>query len=355
MAKRTPLYDVHVELGGKIVDFAGYELPVQYSSILAEHEAVRNNVGLFDVSHMGQFFISGDNAREWINNIIPNGIRKLQPLRIRYTPLLNDNGGIVDDVLVYCLDDKRFMLVVNAANREKDYAYFEKYLDGTVTLEDKSDEIGQIAVQGPKAEELMKKVSNNLPEKYYSLIENTVVDGVTCLVSRTGYTGEDGFEIYLPADKTEQVYRTLLKEGGIPCGLGARDTLRLEAGMPLYGHEMNDEISPFETGLERYIKMDKETFAGKQALIDRGESNKTRIGLKMLDKGILREHQDVYYNDELVGHTTSGTYIPTQKISCAMAIVDKKYSELGLNLTVDVRGKKLNCEVVEIPFYKKGN
>jgi len=359
MAKKTPLYDLHLTLGGQIVDFAGFDLPVQYSSILNEHNAVRENVGLFDVSHMGQFFVTGERARGWIDYVVCNSVANLKEGRIRYTPLLNENGGIVDDLLVYCFDDHKFMLVVNAANREKDYKQLEKNLWQGVNLEDKSDEIAQIAVQGPKAQELMERICNkeDIPEKYYSFNPSMKLGKATALVSRTGYTGEDGFEIYLANEYAIDTYKLLLEKGEdlnvLPCGLGARDTLRLEAAMPLYGHEMNDETNPFEVGLGRYCKMEKEDFVGKSALVGKEESDITRIGLKAIDKGILREHYPVKDNGAVIGQTTSGTYIPSQKVSLAMASVPSAYNVVGNKLSVEVRGKDILCEIVALPFYKK--
>jgi len=358
MAIRTPLYDLHLELNGQMVDFAGFELPIQYSSIIKEHNAIRNGVGLFDVSHMGQFFVSGAKAREYINFLICNAIMKLAPGRIRYSPLLNEDGGIIDDLLIYCIDDEHFMVVVNASNIEKDYAQFKKYLWEGITLENRSSEIAQIALQGPKAEAVLSKLTKEIPEKYYSFIEKVDVDGIEALVSRTGYTGEDGFELYLAAAKGIELYKKLMEAGAEyeiqPCGLGARDTLRMEAAMPLYGHEMNDSTSPFEVGLGRYVKLEKADFVGKEALEKRGEAKVDRIGLKVIDKGILREHCPVKYEGEVIGETTSGTYIASQKVSLAMAIVKKEYCEIGKILEVEVRGKDIKCEVVALPFYKKG-
>ncbi|MCH4222947.1 MAG: glycine cleavage system aminomethyltransferase GcvT [Solobacterium sp.] len=359
MAKKTPLYDLHEQLGGKIVDFAGWLLPVQYSKgILEEHKAVRERVGLFDVSHMGEFTLKGDNVIGYVNWLVCNDISKIAPGKVRYSPLLNEEGGIVDDLLIYDISDTEILLVVNAANRDKDFAWIKGHLKDGIELEDISDTLAQIAIQGPKAEEVISKVcdASQLPVKYYTFTKEMEVAGVKGLVSRTGYTGEDGFECYVPAAEGAKLYQALLeagKEEGIePCGLGARDTLRLEASMPLYGHEMTDETAPQDTGLDRYCKMAKEDFVGKAALEKRTYTT-TRIGLKVTDRGIAREHCDVYDKDQKIGVTTSGTFLPYLGGAYAMAIVEKDHSELGTTLYIDVRGRKLAAEVVALPFYHK--
>lgn len=352
MSKRTPLYDKHVKLGGKIVDFAGFELPIQYTSIIKEHEAVRNDVGIFDVSHMGEILIEGE-SRKFINYLVCNDIETLKPGHIRYSPMLNEEGGVVDDLLIYCLDEHSFILVVNASNIEKDYSWILDHKKYRVKIRNISCKYSQIAIQGPNSKSKMLELVDEsvLPIKYYSFKDNVDIMGYKCLVSRTGYTGEDGYEIYIDDDKgVNELYDYFTTHGVVPCGLGCRDTLRLEAGMPLYGHEMNDNISPLDTSLEKYCKMEKSKFIGKESLKNMG---KVRIGLKNLESGILREGMPVYDGFEQVGHITSGTYLPTCKGSYAMAIACKRVLESGTQLKASIRGKCVAVEVVPLPFYKR--
>ena len=359
MARKTPLYDLHVKLGGKMVDFAGWMLPVQYAGILEEHRAVRTKAGLFDVSHMGEFMLKGEHVIPYVNWLVCNDIGRIAPGKVRYSPLLNEQGGIVDDLLIYDYSDHEILLVVNAANREKDFKWIQSHLKDGIELEDISDSIAQIALQGPLALEILSKVSDPaaLPVKYYSFERNVTVAGRKVMVSRTGYTGEDGFEIYADAKDGTRIYEALLEagrpEGVEPCGLGCRDTLRLEAGMPLYGHEMDDTTAPEDTALERYCKMEKDDFVGRAALASHFSAT-TRIGIKVLDRGIAREHCDIYDEaGQKVGHTTSGTFLPTLDGAYAMAIVQRQVSQPGTKLFVDVRGRRLAAEAVTLPFYHK--
>lgn len=353
MVKKTPLYDIHLELNGKMVEYAGYYLPIQYSGIIEEHNIVRNNVGLFDVSHMGQFIIEGKDALKFINLLVSNDITNLQVNKIRYSPMLNENGGIIDDLLIYKLNEEEYMLVVNAANKEKDFKWIIDNLIDDVIVYDASDNICQIAIQGPNSEKVMKKLTDKLPERFYSFIE-VDINGTNVLISRTGYTGEDGFELYFDSNEGINMYKKLLKAGKEfeikPCGLGCRDTLRLEASLPLYGHEMSEEISPLDTGLERFVKFDKDNFIGKDSLKDK---NKTRIGLKIVDRGIVREDSEILYEDKQIGITTSGTFLPYLNGAYAMAIVDKEYSKVGNIVECIVRNRKIKAEIISLPFYKR--
>jgi len=355
MAIKTPLYDEHVALGGKIVDFAGYELPVQYSSgIIAEHTAVRERAGFFDVSHMGEFIISGVDAEKFLNYLLTNDFTGMEIGKIRYTLMCYENGGAVDDLLVYKLEDDKFLLVVNAANLEKDASWIKANIGGfKVKFENISEDVGLIAVQGPLSKVLLEKIASNLPEKYYTFIDNVTVSGVNCLISMTGYTGELGYEIYIPASETVKVYRDIVEKGKeldiIPCGLGARDTLRLEAGLPLYGHELGADILVNEVGLSFAIKMKKDDFIGKQALENHVPAY-SRIGAFLVDRGIAREGATVYAGDEEVGVVTSGTHSPTLGRAIVVLRVKKEY--IDSDLTVEVRGKKLKIEQTALPFYK---
>ena len=361
MELKTPLYGAHVKAGGKIVPFAGYLLPVQYGTgVITEHMAVREKAGLFDVSHMGEVLCQGKDALANLQKLLTNDFTNMVDGQARYSPMCNENGGTVDDLIVYKRGDNDYFIVVNAANKDKDYQWMLDHQFGEVTFTDASSEYGQIALQGPKAMEILKKLTaeENIPKKYYHAVFDTEVAGIPCIISKTGYTGEDGVELYLASENAEKMWDALLEagkdEGLIPCGLGARDTLRMEAAMPLYGHEMDDEISPLETGLKFAVKMGKEEdFIGNKAMEERGEPKITRIGLKVTGRGIIREHQDVYVGEKKIGHTTSGTHCPFLGYPIAMALVDAGSVEIGNKVEVDVRGRKVEAEVVALPFYKR--
>jgi aminomethyltransferase len=358
MEKKTPLYGWHESHGGKIVPFAGYLLPVQYETgVIAEHTAVREACGLFDVSHMGEFVLQGADALANLQRLFTNDFANMTTGRVRYTPMCNDSGGILDDLVVCKMDDARYMLVVNAANRDKDFAWLKAHVTGDVKFTDISDSLAQIALQGPKAPEILGLVSKTIPDKYYTLIENGEVGGIKCIVSRTGYTGELGFELYCAPDKATALWQLLLDTGKplglIPCGLGARDTLRLEAAMPLYGHEMDETITPFEAALSFAVKMDKADFIGRQALVGHENPARTRIGIKVTGRGIARGGEDVFARGKLVGRTTSGTFCPYLKEAVAMAIVGVETAAPETLLEIDVRGRKLEAQTVELPFYRR--
>ena len=359
MELKTPLYEVHEKAGGKIVPFAGYLLPVQYEGVIAEHLAVRNAAGLFDVSHMGEITLKGKGAVATLNHLFTNDFTKMPIGKVRYTIMCYEDGGTVDDLLVYKFGEEDYYLVVNASNRHKDFEHMKKNLLPDTQIEDISDSIAQVAIQGPKAKEIMMKVMKpeDIPEKYYTAKRDVDIAGMNCLISYTGYTGEAGYEIYTANENAEKLWNLLMENGKdlglVPCGLGARDTLRLEASMPLYGHEMDETITPLETGLDFGVKMNKEEFIGKKALEEKGEPSICRVGLRIIDKGVLREHQDIYVGEEKIGHTTSGTFSPLFKTSIAMALIDKKYSAIGTVVEVDVRGRRLKAEIVEMPFYTR--
>jgi len=359
MELKTPLYEEHEKLGGKIVPFAGYLLPVQYEGVIAEHMCVRNDVGLFDVSHMGEITLKGKGALASLNHLLTNDFTKMSNGKVRYSIMCYEDGGVVDDLLVYKFSDEDYYIVVNASNRHKDFEHMKNNILEDTIIEDISDSVAQVALQGPKARDLMLKLlkEDDLPEKYYTAKKDVDICGMNCLISYTGYTGEAGYEIYTDNENASKLWNLLLETGKQfnikPCGLGARDTLRLEASMPLYGHEMDETITPLETGLDFGVKMNKDDFIGKKALIEKGEPLICRVGLEIIDKGVLREHQDIYVGDEKIGHTTSGTFSPLFKTSIAMALIDKKYSEIGNVVQVDVRGRRLKAKIVEMPFYKR--
>ena len=359
MERKTPLYDCHVACGGKLVPFAGYLLPVQYRGVIEEHMAVRERAGLFDVSHMGEVLLTGPDALQNLNHLFTNDFTNMTDGRVRYSPMCNEQGGIVDDLVVCRIDAQQYLIVVNAANREKDVEHMRKVIFGDVQLQDVSDSYAQLALQGPKSREILAKLTaqENIPEKYYTFVKDRDVAGISCIVSRTGYTGEMGFELYCAPQEAAALWNALLEAGAqyglIPCGLGARDTLRLEAGMPLYGHEMDDAITPFEAGLAFAVKMGKMDFVGKRALEEKSMPQRGRIGLHITGRGIAREKQTVFANGEVIGETTSGTHCPYLGGAYAMALVETAFAMPGIEVEVDVRGRRIAAQTVALPFYSR--
>lgn len=362
MELKTPLYDTHVKYNGKIVPFAGYLLPVQYEAgVIKEHMAVRTQAGLFDVSHMGEITCAGPDALKFLNKLLTNDFTNMVDGQARYSPMCNEQGGTVDDLIVYKYKENEYFIVVNAANKDKDFQWMCDHKEGNITLTDISSTVSQIALQGPKSLEILKKLTSmdNIPEKYYHAVFDADIKGMKCCISQTGYTGESGFEIYIGNEDAPKLWELLMEngkeEGLLPCGLGARDTLRLEAAMPLYGHEMDDTVDPLETGLGFAVKMQKEDFIGKSAIVAKGESARTRVGLKVTGRGIIREHEEVMVDGEKIGMTTSGTHCPYLGYPIAMALIKKEFSELGTKVIVIVRGREVEAEVVKLPFYKKAS
>lgn len=358
MEQKSPLYDCHVELKGKMVSYAGYLLPVQYEQgLVKEHLAVRNEVGMFDVSHMGEILIEGEDSLSYIQKLVTNDCSKMYDGQVKYSPMCNEEGGVIDDLLIYKFNNERYMFVVNAANREKDFSWMKSNEFGNITLSDISDDIALIAVQGPKSGQVLSKIMDEsfLPKKYYSFTDKVYVADCQAMVSKTGYTGELGYEIYCKSSDVTKIWKKLLEKGKddgiVPCGLGCRDTLRLEAGMPLYGNELNECITPVEAGLSFAVKMNKDNFIGKEAIINKGDSNKVRVGLKITGRGIAREDCKILYNDKEIGQTTSGTHLPYVDYAGAMAYVDKEYSSLGTKVLIQVRKRHIEGEIVDLPFY----
>lgn len=355
MEKKTPLYTRHEELGGKIVPFGGFMLPVQYpTGVITEHKAVREHVGIFDVSHMGEAIMEGPDALKNLENLLSNTYASMKVGACRYGLLMNEQGGVVDDLLVYRRGEDKFLLVPNAANKDKDVAWIKSHISGDVKFVDVSDQVAQIALQGPEAKEVITKIADeaDLPVKYYTFTEGVKVAGCPAIVSRTGYTGEFGYEIYVAPGDVATVWNALLDNGAVPCGLGARDTLRLEASMPLYGHELNDDIDPLTAGLQFAVKTENHDFIGKQAMLDKhAAATVTRVGLKVTGRGVVREHETIYAGDKEVGHTTSGTMCPSVGIAIAMAYVALDKAEVGTALEVEVRGRRIPVEVIPMPFY----
>ena len=356
--KKTPLYDVHAASGGKMVEFGGYCLPVQYETgVIHEHMAVRTACGLFDVSHMGEIIVEGEGAVAYLNHLLTNDYTVMCPGQARYSPMCQEDGGTVDDLIVYKIRDDSYFVVVNASNKDKDFAWMKAHETGAMEVTDVSGQYAQIALQGPKAEAIIRRLTNVIPEKYYTALFDSQVGGIPCILSRTGYTGEDGFEMYLAPEKAAEMWSLLLEtgkeDGLIPCGLGARDTLRLEASMPLYGHELSDTITPLEAGLTSFVKLDKPEFIGREALLSHAAPERYRVGLKVTGRGIVREHQEVFLDGRKVGMTTSGTHCPFLGGAYAMALVSSDIPALGAKVEVDVRGRRVEAETVALPFYKR--
>lgn len=358
--KRTSLYEKHLEAHGNIVEFAGYELPIQYIGITEEHNQVRTKAGLFDVSHMGEVEVKGQDALAYVQNLVTNNVKLLSDNQVLYTMMCYENGYVVDDLLVYKFSDTHFYLVINASNVDKDYQWMlEQVGNYEVTLDNISESVSQLALQGPLAQSILQElVDFDLSDvKFFFCKRNVNIKGINALISRTGYTGEDGFELYVKNEDAKDLWDLILDAGNenvTPIGLGARDTLRFEACLPLYGHEISDSINPLEAGLSMFVKLDNDDFIGKQALLDAKEAGLKRklVGIE-LSKGISREGYPVLVDDEIIGHITTGYKSPSVNKSIALALVDIKHSKMGTKLKVQVRKKQFDCEVVSKRFYKK--
>ena len=357
--KRTPLYNLHRELGAKLIDFGGWEMPVQYTGILEEHKAVRERVGIFDVSHMGEFDVTGSGAAAYLQGMTPNDIGKLADGRAHYSAFLTEKGTFVDDLLIYRRGADSFMLVVNASNTPKDFAWASSRAAGDVAVTNKTDEIALLSVQGPRAGALVDRVAaERVTDLPYYAFKRTRVLGEPALVSRTGYTGEDGFEIYLEAGPAEKAMRGLLEEGRafgiLPCGLGARDTLRLEAKMCLYGNDIDETVTPWEADVGWVVKMQKGDFLGRDALARQKEAGVPRklVGFEMIDRGIAR-HGYPAKTAHGPGIVTSGTHSPTLGKPIGLALLPTAASAVGTEFEVDIRGRAAAVRVVKTPFYKR--
>ncbi|MBP2240857.1 aminomethyltransferase [Cytobacillus eiseniae] len=361
--KRTPLFEVYKDYGAKTIDFGGWDLPVQFSSIKEEHEVVRTKAGLFDVSHMGEIEVKGADSLPYLQKMMTNDLSKLKISAAQYTAMCYENGGTVDDLLVYKLADNHYLLVVNASNIEKDYKWLADHLEGDVELKDLSEETAQVAIQGPLAETVLQKLAadTNLSDiGFFKFQENVDLNGKKALVSRTGYTGEDGFEVYCNTKDVISIWKDILEagkeEGVLPCGLGARDTLRFEANLVLYGQELSPEISPLEAGIGFAVKVKKEDdFIGKDTLTAQKENGLTRklAGIEMIDRGIPRHGYPVYFGEELIGEVTTGTQSPTLKKNIGLALLKTEHTEIGTEVEVEIRGKRLKAIVAATPFYKR--
>jgi len=361
----THLYSFHRQ-HAKMTLFAGFEMPLWYKGIILEHLAVRTSVGIFDITHMGRALITGPDAEKFLNYVSTNYVSSLVPLSAQYSTLCNENGGIIDDFVISKLEEEKFLMVYNAGNREKDFKWLTKHAKGfDVKVEDISDNIAMFAVQGPKAEETLQKISTeDLSQIGRFKCGWTKLAETKAFISRTGYTGEDGFEVFVwdtPVTNPEKAFKTwnaILKAGKEfdiePCGLGARDTLRLEAGMCLYGNDIDENVTPLEARISFVVKFGKENFIGKEALLKQKEQLKRRrVGIKMLERGIPRKNHEICKNGEKIGEMTSGTFAPFLKIGIGMAYVKKKYDEEGEEVKVKIRDKLLKAEIVKLPFYQR--
>ena len=359
--KHTPLYDEHVRLGAKIVPFAGWLMPVQYTSILEEHQAVRNNVGIFDISHMGQLIVEGSDAREWLNTMLTNNIDKLDVGTGQYTFLLKEDGGIIDDLIVYRVDDEKFLLVVNASCTDEDFAWLDQHRPKDVDLNNRSADFGGVAIQGPRVTELFHALFGDdvdLPPRNH--IIDLRLDGTTVSVARTGYTGEDGVEVFFRADEAGTFWNAALERGkafGIkPCGLGARDTLRLEMCYPLNGSDLSPERNPIEAGLGFFVDLTKSNFIGRDALLQTKESGPREklVSFRMKEKGPPpRPHYAVFENGDRIGEVTSGTLSPSLNWGVGMAYVSASHAKIGTQIDIEIREKKFPATIEKKPLYKK--
>jgi aminomethyltransferase len=356
---RTPLYDWHAAHHGRLVEFGGWAMPVQYTTIVEEHHAVRRRVGLFDISHMGRLLFDGPDALPWLEKLTTNHVARLVPNQIQYSLLASESGGVLDDILVYRLPEG-YAVVCNASNRSKVVAHFAKHKGAmNATLRDRTRDTAMIAVQGPSALATLEPIFDgplaNVP--YYHSSAGTFL-GEPTPASRTGYTGEDGFELVVEAKRAEAAWNALMEAGRaygiVPCGLGARDTLRFEAAMPLYGHELEENINPYEAGVAWAVKLDKGDFIGRDALRGfKANPGRRRVGLALEGKRIARQGCAVKRGDQVIGTVTSGTFSPTLERSLAMALVEPGAAEIGTRLNVDVRGRDEAAEVAAFPFYKR--
>ncbi|MDO5579691.1 MAG: glycine cleavage system aminomethyltransferase GcvT [Planctomycetia bacterium] len=359
--KRTPLYEKHIKYNGRIIDFGGWELPVQYEGILKEHEQVRSSAGLFDVSHMGEILVQGKGAFDFVQNLITNDLNRIGDKQVIYSPICYPDGGCVDDLIVYRYSQDHFFIVVNAANTDKDFAWFKEHAPKDLLVENLSSQYAQLAVQGPKAQEILQTLTdfdlNGIA--FFHFEPEVLIAGKKCIVSRTGYTGEDGFELYADPKDAGDLWESLLNAGGssiAPIGLGARDTLRFEAKLPLYGHEISAEISPVEAGLGFFVRPEIDAdFLGKDVLKRQKENGADRdlCEFIMIDRGIPRAGYEVFAEGEKIGFITTGMFAPTLQKNIGLALIQKKYAKSGQPIEISIRNKLIKAEVGKGLFYSK--
>ncbi|MFQ5585437.1 MAG: glycine cleavage system aminomethyltransferase GcvT [Thermodesulfobacteriota bacterium] len=358
--KKTPLHAVHLKLGARMVPFAGWEMPVHYTGLMEEHGTVRTRCGIFDVSHMGEIEVRGPRALEAVQQLTTNDASRLIDGQVQYTLICNDKGGVIDDVTLYRFSDERFVFCVNASNTEKAFHWMKEKTGSLADVTDMSDRVGQIAVQGPLSEDLLQPIVDRelAPLRFYRFLEGAV-GGVRTVISRTGYTGEDGFEIYCKTEETEAVWQAIMESGrdwGIcPVGLGPRDTLRLEMGYPLYGNELDEETTPLEAGLDRFVRLDKLDFIGKESLVRqrREGTEKKLVGLELHERGVPRQGYPIIKEGALIGEITSGTFSPSLERAIALGYVRTPFALPHLDAEVEIRKRRVKVRVVEPPFYRR--
>ena len=351
--KQTCLYDKHVALGALISPFGGFDMPIQYTNIIDEHQAVRQHCGVFDVSHMGEVLVSGKDAERYVNHVFTNDVRNIPNGKILYGMMCYEDGGVVDDLLVYKMADDKFFLVINAANIDKDWTWIQQQSKGfDITLDHQSDQYGELAIQGPEAEQVMEQVLG-IPCKELVFYTFKTIDGI--MVSRTGYTGEDGFEIYAAPDAIRTYWDQLMAANIKPCGLGCRDTLRFEVGLPLYGDELSESITPIMAGLGIFVKLDKAEFIGKEALArQKAEGvDKKLVGIELHDKAIPRHGYAVLKDGNVIGEVTTGYHTISTDKSVCMALIDSQYAALGTEVEIQIRKKTFPGTVCKKRFYDK--
>ncbi len=358
-AKKTALHEIHTRLGAKMVEFAGYMMPIQYRGIKEEHFKVRQSVGIFDVSHMGEFFIRGAGSKDFLQKMTLNDIGKLEENRAQYTAMCREDGGLIDDLIIYCLDD-HYMMIVNASNRRKDYEWLQSHLQAGVELEDRSDEISLFAVQGRNAQATLQKICDvDLADIKFYWFRQGKIAGRDAFVARTGYTGEDGFEIGVDASTSPEVWDAILAAGADfdiePIGLAARDTLRLEMKYCLYGNDIDEGTNPIEAGLGWITKTDKGEFIGRDAILQVKNDGPGRklVGIEMQEKAVPRQGYRVEKDGKEIGFVTSGTYSPSLEKGIAIAYLDVPHNAVGTQVAVVVRNKSVPAEVVKTPFYAR--
>lgn len=360
--QKTPLYETHLEHGGKIVEFGGWLLPVQYTGILEEHRAVREKAGLFDVSHMGEVLVKGVDACAFLQNLVTNDVSRLTEHKIQYTPMCYKDGGVVDDLLIYKQGEEEYLLVINAANIEKDWQWMQENKGNfQIELTNQSNTTAQLALQGPLAQSILSELTDtNLEElEYYWFFPKVIVAGKETLVSRTGYTGEDGFEIYCRSEDAVALWEAIMTTGKpyglLPAGLGCRDTLRFEACLPLYGHELSKDISPLEAGIGMFVKLDKGEFNGQAALAEQKKNGVKRkiAGFAVTGRGIARAEYPVMAEGRRIGTVTTGTYAPTLDKNLGLVLVEAEFAKVGQEFSIEIRGKNVTAQVISKPFYKR--
>ncbi len=361
-ARQTPIYETHVKYSGKIVEFGGWLLPVQYAGILDEHKAVREKAGLFDVSHMGEVLVKGPDALAFLQKLVTNDVGKIADTQVQYSPMCYPDGGTVDDLLIYKRSQDEYFLVINAANIDKDWQWMQDNSSGfQLELTNLSATTAELALQGPLAETILSKLTTAALStlQYYWFIPEAEVAGKQVMISRTGYTGEDGFEIYCRPEDVSLLWEAVMEAGKpyglLPTGLGCRDTLRFEAALPLYGHELSASITPIEAGLSKFVSLAKGDFNGREVLAQQLQTGVKRkcVGFVLTGRGVPRAEYPVVYEGRRIGIVTTGSYAPTLDKNMGLALVDAQYATIGQQFAIEIRGKEIAAEVIKKPFYSK--